>query len=171
VPFDARCSIVNHSFNFFSFSPSLEMSAPSIPNLNAFRRGGIRSRGSGRAAAGAPGTGGGQQRQVHRDALVQNTDGDAAGSRLSAVSAGYLEDSFAALLHPEQSTPRRLPLMNRGRHTICHDVRLSQLTPHQVLMSERQLLILLWTLFSPLLAISASKSSLLEQGVIPGTSD
>ncbi|KAI1628292.1 S-adenosyl-L-methionine-dependent methyltransferase [Exophiala viscosa] len=90
------------------------MSAPSIPNLNTLRSGGLRGRGRGRggAAAGPPGS----QRTALHDEVVQNTDNDAATSRLSAVNAGYLEDPFAGLLTLGDAVSRRLPLMNRGTY-------------------------------------------------------
>ncbi|KAK4937209.1 carboxy methyl transferase for protein phosphatase 2A [Elasticomyces elasticus] len=90
------------------------MSAPSIPNLNSLRSGGLRGRGRGRGgvAAGPPGS----RRTALHDELVQNTDSDAATSRLSAVDAGYLEDPFAGLLTPGDTVSRRLPLMNRGTY-------------------------------------------------------
>lgn len=78
------------------------MSASTIPNLNTLRRG--RGRGRGGIV--------GSDRKS-KDEIVQATDSDAAGSRLSAVDAGYLEDPFAKLLTPSE-VQRRLPLMNRG---------------------------------------------------------
>ena len=91
------------------------MSAPSIPNLNSLRRGGLRGRGRGQATEAttttSPDTRG---KQVNNDAIIQSTDNDAATSRQSAVEAGYLEDPFAALLNSGGFVSRRLPLMNRG---------------------------------------------------------
>ncbi|KAG7107929.1 Casein kinase I 1 like protein [Verticillium longisporum] len=47
------------------------------------------------------------------------TDDDAAASRLSAVSLGYLQDSFAQYFVETQASlaPRRLPIINRGTYT------------------------------------------------------
>lgn len=51
---------------------------------------------------------------------MQQTDDDAAGSRLSAVQAGYLEDDFAlAMWEGNANTtalPRRMPIINRGTY-------------------------------------------------------
>ncbi|KIW19471.1 hypothetical protein PV08_00043 [Exophiala spinifera] len=55
-------------------------------------------------------------KEIQHDAIVQNTDHDAATSRLSAVDAGYLEDPFAHLIGPSEGVSRRLPLMNRGTY-------------------------------------------------------
>ena len=54
-----------------------------------------------------------------KDRIVQQTDVDASGSRLAAVSTGYLVDPYAALLHGggEADRPRRFPLINRGTYT------------------------------------------------------
>lgn len=76
------------------------MAASRIPNLNTLRTGGHRERSSPR-------------NQRSNDEIIQATDHDAAMSRLSAVDAGYLNDSFAKLLTTDQ-VQRRLPLMNRG---------------------------------------------------------
>lgn len=91
------------------------MSAPVIPNLNTLRRGGGRNRGRGRGAAfGEAGETSHETNLNWKDRIVQNTDNDAATSRLSAVEAGYLEDPFAKLLTHNEAVDRRLPLMNRG---------------------------------------------------------
>ncbi|KAI1103984.1 leucine carboxyl methyltransferase [Jackrogersella minutella] len=90
------------------------MSAPNIPNLLSLRgsRGGFRGRGRGRG--GHPHS----AAQSH-DATIQGTDQDAAGSRMSAVHLGYLEDPFAQYF--VQITPsgviKRLPIINRGTYT------------------------------------------------------
>lgn len=54
--------------------------------------------------------------QAAKDLLVQQTDGDASISRLSAVTLGYLKDPFAKefVLNPAPS--RRLPIINRGTY-------------------------------------------------------
>lgn len=93
------------------------MSAPAIPNLNTLRRGGLRGRGRGRGAASVGGVHTTTPKTIQQDAIVQNTDNDAATSRLSAVDAGYLEDPYARLLTSGDDVARRLPLMNRGVST------------------------------------------------------
>lgn len=67
---------------------------------------------------------------ARRDRIVQQTDDDAAGSRQSAVEAGYLHDPFARMLYLDsthrgggagQQAPegvlqvRRMPIINRGK--------------------------------------------------------
>jgi [phosphatase 2A protein]-leucine-carboxy methyltransferase len=90
------------------------MSAPGIPNLLSLR-GGSRLRGSrGRDR----GRGAGSSDTQHRnDVDIQSTDTDAAVSRLSAVSMGYLDDPFASLFVNGPGT-RRLPIINRGKYLI-----------------------------------------------------
>ena len=98
------------------------MSASQIPNLNTLRRGGPKLRGHGRGHGhGGGGDGDGRQHIAGpaKDEIVQQTDLDAATSRLSAVETGYLDDPFAAFLGIHGKAPRRLPLMNRGQH--CFD--------------------------------------------------
>lgn len=51
------------------------------------------------------------------DKIVQQTDDDAAGSRLSAVDAGYLHDPYARPFSNVQGSVRRMPIINRGVHT------------------------------------------------------
>lgn len=93
------------------------MSAPEIPNLSTLRRGGLRLRGKGRGDSRTTvNEHGATQHSLAKDEVIQNTDTDAATSRLSAVEAGYLDDPFARLLTPGQHA-RRLPLMNRGRQS------------------------------------------------------
>ena len=90
------------------------MSAPQIPNLNTLRRGAGRGRGRGRGAiVGASEESHGNHPNA-KDKIIQNTDNDAATSRLSAVEAGYLIDPFAKLFTQGDEVVRRLPLMNRG---------------------------------------------------------
>ncbi|KAG0649123.1 Leucine carboxyl methyltransferase 1 [Hyphodiscus hymeniophilus] len=86
------------------------MSSSQIPNLLS-SRGGPRSRGRGR------GRGGSTQLSAasRRDLSIQATDTDAAVSRLSAVSMGYLDDPFAPFFVNGQGT-RRLPIINRGTY-------------------------------------------------------
>ena len=92
------------------------MSAPHIPNLLTSRGGGPRSRGRGRGL----GRGGAfTSAAARRDQTIQATDTDAAVSRLSAVSLGYLDDPFARCFVNSSGT-RRLPIINRGltRHIV-----------------------------------------------------
>jgi len=93
------------------------MSAPQIPNLLTSRGGprsrGGRGRGSARFGGRGEASGPGAQR---KDLAIQSTDTDAAVSRLSAVSLGYLEDPFASLFVAGQGT-RRMPIINRGTYT------------------------------------------------------
>jgi [phosphatase 2A protein]-leucine-carboxy methyltransferase len=93
------------------------MSAPKIPNLLSLPSGprsrGGRGRGRGRSA-GDPdhGNAGGSARN-RKDLDIQSTDTDAAVSRLSAVSLGYLHDPYASLFVAGVGT-RRMPIINRG---------------------------------------------------------
>ncbi|KAF2005883.1 leucine carboxyl methyltransferase 1 [Amniculicola lignicola CBS 123094] len=91
------------------------MSAPEIPNLKSIfanRRGApSRGRGRGRAHAGASS----ERAEEVRDTAVRSTDQDAAGSRVSCVELGYLDDPYAQLFATQAST-RRLPLLNRGTY-------------------------------------------------------
>ncbi|KAH7312943.1 S-adenosyl-L-methionine-dependent methyltransferase [Rhexocercosporidium sp. MPI-PUGE-AT-0058] len=93
------------------------MSAPQIPNLLASGGGsrsrGGRGRGSSRFGDRGAASGPGAQR---KDLAIQSTDTDAAVSRLSAVSLGYLEDPFASVFVDGEGT-RRMPIINRGTYT------------------------------------------------------
>ena len=97
------------------------MSAPHIPNLlnlrGGPRRGGSDWRGRGRGRGGGDAAGQGGQFRGHRmqkDIDIQGTDTDAAVSRMSAVSLGYLDDAFAAHFVNGPGT-RRMPVINRGK--------------------------------------------------------
>lgn len=92
------------------------MSAPQIPNLNTLRRGGRKEGGRGRGTAFLGAEGSIEPSSVAKDKIIQNTDNDAATSRLSAIEAGYLIDPFAKLLTSGGVVDRRLPLMNRGQN-------------------------------------------------------
>jgi hypothetical protein len=92
------------------FNQTKIMSAPQIPNLLS-SRGGPRSRGS-RGRGRGRGFGH-QDAQQRKDIDIQSTDTDAAVSRLSAVSLGYLDDPFASYFVSGAGT-RRLPIINRG---------------------------------------------------------
>lgn len=92
-------------------------SSDQIPNLKTLlgrgRGGGLR----GRARGGGPGSSTPSSDAV-RDDAVRGTDQDAAGSRVSCVELGYLDDPYAALLATQPAT-RRLPLLNRGTPSPC----------------------------------------------------
>lgn len=97
--------------------------ASSIPNLNTLLTGrrGTRLRGR-RTGLGAPVDDHGsisndEQAEQARDKIIQQTDGDASSSRMSAVSLGYLDDPYAKRLYqlPEEG-PRRYPIINRGTY-------------------------------------------------------
>jgi len=98
------------------------MNAPSIPNLLTLRssRGG---RASSRRNGHEPNVT--TTTSEKHDRIIQQTDDDAAGSRLSAVDTGHLEDAFADVFWEAEgleadgkagarSRPRRMPIINRG---------------------------------------------------------
>ncbi|PPJ60085.1 hypothetical protein CBER1_07563 [Cercospora berteroae] len=93
----------------------------SIPNLNTLRTGrrGTRLRGR-RGGLPSSGTDDGsipsdEQAEQTRDRIIQQTDGDASSSRMSAVNLGYLEDPYAKQLYQlGDEVPRRYPIINRG---------------------------------------------------------
>jgi [phosphatase 2A protein]-leucine-carboxy methyltransferase len=89
------------------------MSTPQIPNLNTLRRGrgAGRFRGRGDAHSSHEAR---QESSAVKDKVVQQTDGDASGSRLSAVELGYLSDPFASAVTTNGSGLRRFPIINRG---------------------------------------------------------
>lgn len=95
------------------------MADSQIPHLKALlggRRGGLsRGRGRGRGRGGF-GASHGEHEAIVDDA-VRGTDQDAAGSRVSCVELGYLDDPYAKLFATRPST-RRLPLLNRGKAKI-----------------------------------------------------
>ncbi|KAF1984330.1 LCM-domain-containing protein [Aulographum hederae CBS 113979] len=73
------------------------MSAQQIPNLNTLKgalRPGGRVRG-GRLRDQTTSHEAGEDGEARKDKVVQQTDGDASMSRMSAVDLGYLEDPFA----------------------------------------------------------------------------
>ncbi|KAI9663318.1 MAG: carboxy methyl transferase for protein phosphatase 2A [Alyxoria varia] len=128
------------------------MSAPQIPNLLDSLRASRSSRGRGgpttrdrpssfqRPSFQPPSTTTTTSKPTG-DAIIQRTDDDAAGSRLSAVQAGYLEDDFAWAFMPggdassssssrsgtvngggggvRMPAPRRMPVINRGTYVRC----------------------------------------------------
>lgn len=54
-----------------------------------------------------------EDKDVARDKTIQQTDGDASSSRMSAVALGYLYDEYAQAFTTGQ-IPRRYPIINRG---------------------------------------------------------
>jgi hypothetical protein len=112
-----RFRLISFSQPFPSTPHHTPMSAPKIPNLLSLPGGprsrGGRGRGRGRSA-GDPdhGNAGGSARN-RKDLDIQSTDTDAAVSRLSAVSLGYLHDPYASLFVAGVGT-RRMPIINRG---------------------------------------------------------
>lgn len=90
------------------------MAAPHIPNLLDTLRSAKASRS--RRAAEQP-----TQTAITKDKIVQQTDDDAAGSRLSAVEAGYLDDPFARPFSNLQGSVRRMPIINRGEQPGVRD--------------------------------------------------
>ncbi|KAF2083769.1 leucine carboxyl methyltransferase superfamily [Saccharata proteae CBS 121410] len=92
------------------------MAAPQIPNLNTLRQGrGGGLRGRGRGLRDPHGSESLESRDEKQDKIVQNTDQDASGSRMSAVALQYLDDPFARPFITEQ-IPRRYPIINRGTY-------------------------------------------------------
>ncbi|KKZ62825.1 hypothetical protein EMCG_02820 [[Emmonsia] crescens] len=90
------------------------MSAPQIPNLNTLRRGAGRGRLRGRGIHEATTS---HAEGTAKDRVVQRTDNDASGSRLSAVELGYLHDPFAqALVNGGGMGSKRYPIINRGTY-------------------------------------------------------
>ncbi|KAH7119000.1 leucine carboxyl methyltransferase 1 [Dendryphion nanum] len=91
------------------------MTAKEIPDLRTLlgnRRGGPpRGRGRGQGGFGTST----ESNDVVKDNAVRNTDQDAAGSRVSCVELGYLNDPYAKLFATQPAT-RRLPLLNRGTY-------------------------------------------------------
>jgi [phosphatase 2A protein]-leucine-carboxy methyltransferase len=51
---------------------------------------------------------------ANNDAIIQGTDNDALGSRLSAVNAGYLQDSYIKYFYTDDVPSTRFPIINRG---------------------------------------------------------
>lgn len=93
------------------------MAAPQIPNLLSLRGGprsrGGRGRGRGHSAGGADHGISGVGARNRKDLDIQSTDTDAAVSRLSVVSLGYLHDPYASFFVNGPGI-RRLPIINRG---------------------------------------------------------
>ncbi|KAI9704602.1 MAG: hypothetical protein M1820_005515 [Bogoriella megaspora] len=87
------------------------MDSSKIPNLNTLRTG--RGRGGGLRGRALRSHQDVEVSKEAKDKIVQNTDQDAAQSRLSAVELGYLDDPFAKAFVSERG-PRRFPIINRG---------------------------------------------------------
>lgn len=98
------------------------MSAPQIPNINSHRRVGGKRGVRGRGAGFNGEESSHEANYAAKDRVIQNTDNDAASSRLSAAEAGYFEDPFVKILAHGADVDKRLPLMNRGwdsQHLLC----------------------------------------------------
>jgi len=96
------------------------MAASQIPNLLDTLRASRPARGGnslGRRGGSAGTSQNNESTAESKDKIVQQTDDDASGSRLSAVEAGYLDDAFARAFYTNQTSaeiPRRMPIINRG---------------------------------------------------------
>lgn len=148
---------------------ALTMSSPHIPNLLSSRRGPrLRGRGGGRGHGNSGASG-----SSRRDQTVQSTDTDAAVSRLSAVSLGYLDDPFAQYFVNGPGT-RRLPIINRGVHERPICTTTLNLTAHSVQEPTLALPLLmpLWTPSSlcPIPPTRQNKSYRSVRGQIRGIS-
>ncbi|KAF7185586.1 Leucine carboxyl methyltransferase 1 [Pseudocercospora fuligena] len=95
----------------------------SIPNLNTLRSGrrGPRLRGRrgtpGQTDADNEPSFGEEDVEKARDKIIQQTDGDASSSRMSAIAMGYLEDQYAkTFFHQGGEVPKRYPIINRGTY-------------------------------------------------------
>lgn len=101
--------------SFITSEMAEQRQATEIPNLLS-----LRGTGGGRRRGGTSSLGhGGRQEdaETRKDRIVQQTDNDASGSRMSAVSLGYLEDPFAQAFL-QGAIPRRYPIINRGMKTL-----------------------------------------------------
>jgi len=87
------------------------MAAPQIPNL-------LDNLKASKAARGRKIAGQLDHDTKINDKIVQQTDDDAAGSRLSAVDAGYLHDPYARPFSNVQGSVRRMPIINRGLYVL-----------------------------------------------------
>ncbi|RKF79019.1 Leucine carboxyl methyltransferase 1 [Golovinomyces cichoracearum] len=88
------------------------MAAPHIPNLLSLR-GKPRTRGMTKRH-GSP-IDEAKSFQKKNELVIQGTDNDAAVSRLSAVTLGYLKDPYASIF-VKGPISRRLPIINRGTY-------------------------------------------------------
>jgi len=90
------------------------MSGYTIPNLNTLRPSRPSGRGKGRGrGTGPPGSSRQDDDPEAQNRIIQGTDGDALGSRLSAVSAGYLQDDYIKYFYTGADSPTRFPIINR----------------------------------------------------------
>lgn len=119
----------------FSQNPTSEGVKPAaaIPNLLETLRAGRASRKDPQRSAPPHsrklhgGLHGSEQEEISKerlDAVVQHTDDDAAGSRMSAVELDYLEDAHAEAfwksaevgINTGPARVRRMPIINRGTY-------------------------------------------------------
>jgi [phosphatase 2A protein]-leucine-carboxy methyltransferase len=91
------------------------MSAPGIPDLRSLKFSRPAGRGRGRGRGQGISGGANPDDPEAQDRIIQGTDQDALGSRLSAVNAGYLKDPYIKYFYKENSQPTRFPIINRGR--------------------------------------------------------
>ena len=136
------------------------MDASNIPNLNTLRTGRRRGGGlRGRADRSHQHGQDGDANQEAKDAIVQNTDQDAAQSRLSAVELGYLDDPFARAF-VQGPTARRFPIINRGNFYLLNSFIVAELIgfSQEPTSAQRRLTILFSASFPPFLR-PRSKSS------------
>lgn len=96
-----------------------------IPNLlSGLKRGGGASsrgrRGRGGTSLSSSQPSSEAHRAAQQDVIIQQTDTDALHSRISAVNIGYIDDKYAESFTMGQS-PRRLPIINRGRYSDLDD--------------------------------------------------
>lgn len=120
-----------------------ENNARAIPNLLTSSRFSRPSRGRGRGGHASSNDSHSISKATNSDTTIRATDDDAAGSRLSAVDAGYLVDEFAEVFwdgaegaggsegiakgvgaseqgRPRaEGRPRRMPIINRGEYMSC----------------------------------------------------
>lgn len=108
------------------------MAAPQIPNLLSLR-GAPRSRGRGRGRGFGTSSQSDADTQARKDKLLQATDSDASGSRMSAVNKGYLRDPYAKELALDD-VPRRFPIINRGMYLLSLSLRKTYWLTHQAHM-------------------------------------
>ncbi|RCI09376.1 hypothetical protein L249_3701 [Ophiocordyceps polyrhachis-furcata BCC 54312] len=114
------------------------MAAPSIPNLLSLRGDG------GRRGRNRRGRGDGHDAPPDDisadDAVIQDTDTDAAVSRLSAVQTGYLCDRYAESFVSGPARRRRQPIINRGTYvrTRALDLIISSFLSHDAYAPGRK---------------------------------
>lgn len=108
--------------------------AKEIPNLLS-----LRGSGGGRRRGGSPLFNHGRTQEdaeTRKDRIVQQTDNDASGSRVSAVSLGYLDDPFAQAFL-QGPVPRRYPIINRGIYSFLARIE-APINPHRNIYSHRR---------------------------------